>query len=126
MSFEIRVKRDGKKGTLSFSNGGVGVTTPCWWDPAVVVDPGTYTGYATRMANKKDGWDKGNRQAIWLGKMVPVNNGSRNASGIFIHKGTSPAWSDGCIVIQEAELRKIWTVIEPKEKPNVTVIVEEA
>lgn len=90
------------------------------------VDAGTYTGYATRMANKDDGWDGGKRQAIWLGPNVPVNGTGRRSDGIFIHKGNSAAWSDGCIVIAEQELRRIWNAIQPKEQPNVEIRISDS
>jgi hypothetical protein len=121
MSYEIHVRRAGKAGTLIFETGSLRVETTCWWDPKVVVDAGDYTGYATRMATKRDGWDGGKRQGIWFGKRVPVNGGTGKSDGIFIHKGTSAAWSDGCIVIVEAQMRRIWDSIHPKEQPNVAV-----
>ena len=44
-------------------------------------------------------------------------------TGIFIHKGTSSAWSRGCIVIAEQEMLRIWNAITPKDGRNITVIV---
>jgi len=35
--------------------------------------------------------------------------------------GTGPAWSDGCIVIEEPEMLKIYSAITPKNAQNVTV-----
>lgn len=124
MPFEINVVRDGKKGKLTFTNGDVSVDATCWWDPEVVVVAGTYTGYATRMANKTDG-KTGNREAIWRGKHVPVDKGTRKTNDIFIHKGRNAAWSDGCIVAAEAEVLKIWNSISPKERPVVTVVISD-
>ena len=46
-------------------------------------------------------------------------------SGIFIHMGNNPSWSDGCIVIKEAELLKIWNAIIPKDAQNVSVVVKD-
>lgn len=123
MPFEITVVRGQSKGKLKFSHDQVKVDTVCWWDSKVKIDAGEYTGYATRMANKSDGSDGGKRQGIWLGKDVPYKNGTKFSDGIFIHKGTSAVWSDGCIVAHENEVVKIWNAIHPKEKGNVTVKV---
>ncbi|MDX1606731.1 MAG: hypothetical protein R3202_11100 [Candidatus Competibacterales bacterium] len=123
MTYTINVERSADKGRLTFKHGSVAVDTTCWWDKDVKVDPGEYTSYATRMATKTDGHDGGKREAIWLGPSVPVNNNARKAKGIFIHKGTGPSWSDGCIIIVESELIKIWQAITPKEQANVKVIV---
>lgn len=122
MAFEINVVRHGKKGRLTFTHGDVAVDTDCWWDPDVVVVAGTYAGYATRMATKADG-KTGKREAIWLGKHVPVDRGTRTANDIFIHKGRNASWSDGCIVAAENEVLKIWNAVSPKEQPNVTVVI---
>lgn len=122
--YTINVVRDSDSGILTFRHGGVSVDTKCWWDKDVKIDAGSYTGYATRMANKYNA-DGTKRQAIWLGTGVPVNNNARKSNGIFIHKGTSAAWSDGCIVIEEKEVLKIWNAIDPKETPNITVVVSD-
>jgi hypothetical protein len=123
--YEIVVKRGKREGKLSFNFGSVKVDTTCWWDPDVKIDAGTYYGYATRMANKNDGVGGGKRQAVWLGKDVPSGSSTHRHDGIFIHKGTSAAWSDGCIVIRETEVMKIWNAVHPKEKPVITVRVED-
>ncbi len=123
MAYEIKITRGKGKGRLVFSHGDVKVDTDCWWDPEVKVGAGTYDGYATRMATKTDGSDGGKRQAIWLGKDVPHTHGTKTSDAIFIHKGTSPSWSDGCIVAPEDQVMKIWLAINPKEQPNVTIEV---
>lgn len=125
MAFEIKVKRGKGKGRLSFSSGDIKVETDCWWDPEVRINAGTYTAYATRMATKTDGSDGGKREAIWLGRDVPYGNGTRTSDEIFIHKGTSPSWSDGCIVAAEDQVVKMWLSINPKEQPVVTVDVSD-
>lgn len=124
MSYTINVVRKGKKGKLTFMNGDVSVNTTCWWDPALVVDAGTYDScYATRMANKRDGHDGGKREGIWFGPTVKCNKGTKNSNQIFVHKGTSAAWSDGCIVCAESEVIKIWNCVQPKDTANVTVVI---
>ncbi len=119
MGYKIRVVRDKTEGRLTFKFGSVSVDTKCWWDLKKAIDSGTYTGYATRMANKNDGSDGGKREAIWFGKNVGLNG--RKSNDIFIHKGTSAAWSDGCIVAASSEVLKIWNAITPKDKPNVSI-----
>ena len=56
------------------------------------------------------------REAIYL-PSVP------GYSGIFIHMGSSSAWSDGCIVIAESEIKRIYNDVTPKDGHNVTVEV---
>jgi hypothetical protein len=125
MSYEINVVRGKSKGRLTFSFGDVTVDTGCWWDPNVVAVAGTYTGYATHMANKKN--SRGTkREAIWFGKHVPIAHRTRKSNDIFIHMGTSSAWSDGCIVAAENEVLKIWNAISPKEQANVSINVSDS
>ena len=120
-NYIINVSRSGNTGTLSFNHGSVNVSTTCWWDVNVKIDADTYTGYATRMANKNDGVNGGKREGIWLGTNVPFNNGTNTSNEFFIHKGTSASWSDGCIVITENKLIEIWNTINPKDTANVTI-----
>ena len=124
-TYTIDILRNGSDGTLSYKNGTINISTTCWWDPDVVIDAGTYTGYATRMANKTDGTDGGNREGIWLGKGVPYNSGGGKSNGIFIHKGKDASWSDGCIVCSAALVYQIWSSIHPKETANITVTVRD-
>lgn len=124
MSFEINVVRNKTKGRLTFTHGDVAVDTECWWEPKVVVVAGTYTGYATYMAKKKN--SRGTkREAIWFGKSVPIAKRTRKSNDIFIHMGTDASWSDGCIVAVENEVLKIWNAISPKEQANVTINVSD-
>ena len=128
--YEIRIVRRGNDGTLTFRHGGVNISETCWWDPKVVINAGEYPGYASRMENKLDGLTvdargKKRREAIWLGKGVPYGKGKGKSNGIFIHKGVDPSWSDGCIVLPEQHVFKIWSEIQPKERPVVTVVVED-
>jgi len=120
-NYTINISRSGNTGMLSFSHGSINVSTICWWDVNVKIDAGTYTGFATRMANKNDGFTGTKREGIWLGINVPFNNGTNTSNEFFIHKGTSPSWSDGCIVIFESSLIKVWSSINPKDTANVTI-----
>ncbi len=46
-------------------------------------------------------------------------------AGIFIHMGTGPSWSDGCIVVEESNMLKIFRNINPKNAQNVTVSIRD-
>jgi hypothetical protein len=39
--------------------------------------------------------------------------------------GTGPDWSDGCVVIVEEELLKIYNDIVPKNGKNVTITISD-
>jgi hypothetical protein len=125
MPFTINILRGNDYGTLTFECGEVKVNTQCWWDPALKIDAGTYIGAATRMAHKTDGFDRGKREAIYLGQGVWCNNSSRQSNGIFIHKGTGPSWSGGCIVADADKVLSIWQCINPKELYIVSIVVSD-
>ncbi len=124
-TYTIDVLRNGSSGILTFKHGTIDISEVCWWDQNVVIDAGTYTGYATRMANKTDGTDGGKREAIWLGAGVPYNSGAATANGFFIHKGTGPSWSEGCIVLASAKVYQMWSEIQPKEQGNINVTIRD-
>ncbi|MAY74312.1 MAG: hypothetical protein CMJ31_06220, partial [Phycisphaerae bacterium] len=91
-------------------------TTNCWWDPAVRIPAGTYSGCsATRMRTKTN--SRGEKRE---GVFLPSVPGHR---GIFVHMGTNSSWSDGCIVLPERQMLDMWNDIEPKNGRNVTVHV---
>jgi len=133
MAYTIKVERGQTTGTVKFNSGTVAVNTKCWWDPNNKIDAGTYSGSATWMANKADAdgepcpWKNNakRRPGIWFGKGVKSNNGTKTNDQIFIHKGTSAAWSDGCIVCAASEVLKIWNAISPKDKSIVSVVVSD-
>ena len=115
--YTITVDRGQDEGTLNYENGTVSVSTTCWWTHIEKVPAKTYHGCsATKMAHKKNSQGQP-REGIYL---PGAGNG-----GIFIHMGTGPAWSDGCIVIHEDELLKIWNSITPKDAGNVVVEVRD-
>ena len=120
MSYTIEVERKISKGTgtLTYRHGAVSINTICWFELANPIPAKKYIGCsATHMLTKKN--SKGqNREGIYL----PDNQTSRR--GIFIHMGINSAWSDGCIVIKEEEILKIWNSINPKDGGNVTVVVK--
>ncbi len=120
MIYTIEVERKTSKGTgiLTYKHGAVSVNTTCWFELANPIPAKRYIGCsATHMQTKKN--SKGQkREGIYL----PDEQTKRR--GIFIHMGTSSAWSDGCIVIKEKEMLKIWNSIHPKNGRNVTVVVK--
>jgi len=119
MAYTIYVDRGKKEGTLRYDSGKVHVSTTCWWDPDKKIPANTYSNCsATTMSTKKNSKGKA-REAIYF-PSVP------GYTGIFIHMGTSSAWSDGCIVIRESELLKIYNSITPKGGKNVTVVVKDS
>lgn len=115
MAYTVQVKRGKTEGTLSYE-GSISVTTTCWWDLVKKIPAGEYTLCSkTRMTTKKNS-KKQPREAIFL----PAVPGFK---GIFIHMGKNSAWSDGCIVITEPQMLKIWNDIKPEDGRNVTVEV---
>lgn len=118
MSYTIDVARGKTEGTLTYQ-GSISVTTTCWWDLQRRIPAGEYPFCSkTRMATKKNSVG-GKREAIF----IPDVKGYR---GIFIHKGNNAKWSDGCVVIVEDEMLKIWRDITPADGRNVTVTIRDA
>ncbi len=58
------------------------------------------------------------REAIYIPHVVGFD-------GIFIHMGTGPIWSNGCIVIEEENLLTIYNDIKPQDGENVTVYIRD-
>ena len=120
MNYLIEVERDTAtgKGRLSYSHSDITVDTPCWYQLENPIPEKQYTGCsATHMATKKN--SKGKKRE---GIFIPDEQTGRQ--GIFIHMGTDCSWSEGCIVIEESEVLRIWNSIEPKDGANVTVVVK--
>lgn len=132
------------QGTLQYHHGKVVVNTPCWWR-LKRIDPGCYLATATRMDKRNDG-RTGNkkREAIWFRckakfhypssipvnpgdrwEPLPANNGTTTATEVFIHKGSDPLASDGCIVAKDDEVFKIWNSINPKNENNILIYVKD-
>lgn len=118
MNYKIEIKRGEKQGKLTYKGQKASVYTTCWWDLKKKIPAATYSDCsATTMATKKNSRGQP-REAIYIPN-VP------GFKGIFIHMGTSSAWSDGCIVINESELLKIYNDVAPKNGANVTVVVKD-
>lgn len=117
-SFTIKITRQTAEGQLVFSHNSLVVDTPCWWDLSNKIPAGTYRSCsATTMATKQNSTG-GPREAVYI-------PGVPGHSQIFIHMGNSAAWSDGCIVIEEAAMLKIYNAINPKNGHNVTVEISD-
>ncbi len=112
MPYQITVQRSKLSGTLIYA-GGLQISTSCWWDLAKKIPAGTYSGCsATTMATKK-------LNAVFIPN-VP------GFTGIFIHQGTGPQHSDGCIIVSPHEMKRIYDDINPKDGRNVTVVISDA
>lgn len=112
--YTISVKRGARDGELTFVHGTLVISTTCWWEASNKIPAGTYSGCsATTMATKRNSAN-GAREGVFI-------PGVPGHSQIFIHMGTGPAWSDGCIVIDESEMLRIYGAITPKNAQNVTV-----
>lgn len=123
--YEIIVKRQKVQGTLFFSSAGITVETTVWWDKDVVIEASEtgYPSWKTHMATKKDSVTGEKRPGIWLGKDIAYAKGTKTSNAIFLHEGSSRAWSDGCIVCDRTHFMKMWNAIEPSSQPNVLVKV---
>ncbi len=114
-TYEITVARGKSHGLLTYK-GRITVSSRCWWDAGKKIPAATYTGCsATTMAKKLNSAGKP-REAIFIPNV-------RGFKGIFIHMGTGPNWSDGCIVIAESDVKRIYGDILEKNGKNVTVVV---
>lgn len=113
--YSIEIKRGLRHGSLRLS--GTSLIYKCWWDVRKKIPAGNYPNCsATTMTNKKN--SKGApREAIFIPGVVGY-------SGIFIHMGTGSSWSDGCIVIEEANMLTIYNQIIQKNGLNITVSIQ--
>lgn len=101
---------------MSFQTGKVNVTTACWRNLAKPkIKAGTHVGIGTNMRSTAC-------RAIWL----PDVTGSRGKKDIFIHSGSGPSSSEGCIVVRQPEFAKAWLNIHPKNTRNISVVIADA
>lgn len=104
-------------GTLVFSDGAVNIRTTCWWEAGKNIAAKSYTNCSkTIMATK------GHKSVYIKGATTPGSS----EEDIFIHEGNSPSASDGCIVITQVEMLRLYNAIEPSNGHNVTVQVVDA
>ena len=114
--YKIKIERSGSEGVLKYTCGSITVSATCWWDAFSEIPEKTYHGCsATTMKNKLNS-SGGAREGIFIPNVTGF-------SEIFIHMGKDSSWSDGCIVIKEVKLLKIYNDIKQKNGHNVTVVV---
>jgi hypothetical protein len=116
----IEVERGpGPEGRLVFRDT-TSVHTTCWWNPdkRIPANPTGYLGCSATTMRTKLNSRREPREAIY----IPHVSGF---SGIFIHMGTGPSWSDGCLVIVESKMLEIWNAVNPKNAANVIVTVRD-
>jgi hypothetical protein len=114
--YNIEITRESLSGTLRLSN--TPIICRCWWDVQKKIPAGTYRHCsATTMTNKRNSRGAP-RESIFIPGVIGY-------SGVFIHMGTGPSWSDGCIVIEEKEMLKIFNKINPKNGHNVSVSIKD-
>ena len=113
--YYVNVVRGKSHGLLTYT-GRINVSSRCWWDPGKKIPAGTYAGCSATTMDSKKNSSGGPREAIFIPKV-------RGFKGIFIHLGTSPKWSDGCIVIAESDVKRIYRDILEKNGRNVTVVI---
>jgi|GEM_PF-3581294 hypothetical protein len=106
-------------GTLLLSGFSFSARETCWWNADWVIAARCYQGYPYYMGKKYDG-TAGNglphgttgtqnyREAVHFGQGVKWNNGKNSNDGVFLHRGTDPGWSDGCIVTRSDLVYQIW------------------
>lgn len=85
--------------------------TPCWEDPdRLIVAKDYHSCSATIMAARQF-------------KSVLLPDDQTDRIGIFIHQGSQPSHSDGCIVCARARVEEIYNTVTPKDAHNVVVRV---
>lgn len=119
--YRIRVSRDNADNGQLIYEGTFRHICTCWWDPPDRIPAGVYTGCSATTMNSAKNSRGGKREGIYLPN-VP------GRVGIFLHywPGTNlSVWSDGCILLLEPDMLKIWNDITPKNGSNVTVSVSD-
>ena len=110
-TFTITIKRGaGTEGKLSCAEAKL-TDAPCFWKASKRIPAGTYSGGSATVMETKG------YQAV----EIPNVTGFK---GIFIHQGSSPGFSDGCIVTPKENIVTLWKTI-PKDQHNITIIVSD-
>lgn len=121
IEYTIHVSRDNTDNGQVVYNGSFKHVCNCWWDPPDKIPAGTYYGCSATFMSKAKNSKGGKREAIFLPN-VPKR------VGIFLHywPGTNlKVWSDGCILLMEEDILRIWDDISPHDGQNVTVTVQD-
>lgn len=120
-SYTITIKRTEKeKGTLVYS-GNMAHSCTCWWDSSDEIPAGTYVNCSKTYLNSKQNSTGGKREGIFIPNV-------KHRVGIFVHYWPGPpanlkVWSDGCTVVKEVDMLKIWNDIAEMDAQNITVTV---
>ena len=108
-TYEIVVTRGpGTEGTLTCLAANV-KDVKCHWEKGKRIPAGTYPKCSTTIMATK------NHKSVFIPD-VP------GFTGIFIHPGSGPQDSDGCIVADKVHVEKIYSKI-PRDQKNITVKV---
>lgn len=101
----------GGEGILTYhSPPAAGITTKSWEHAGNLIPPKVYTGCSkTTMASR--GWP-----AIY------IPDEQTGKKGVFIHKGESQSWSEGCICISRKEMERLLEMV-PSDVGAITVEV---
>lgn len=114
--YKIEVNRTNNtiaKGKLSFYIDGVKqFTTHCWENPTNLIKAKKYTGCSTTEM------DTDKKEAVYL------PNEQTGKEGIFIHQGSKPEDSKGCIVCTRSRVLEIYNEV-PRNKHNIDVVVND-
>jgi hypothetical protein len=127
--YNIYIDRVGEDWGWLYYEGGITLRTQCWYAADVRIPPGTYEGCAKTYLDRAYTIDKktGKKSLLagtdWQGIFIPQPSGNGYVNEIFIHKGTGPGDSRGCIIVRHNDLMAIWNDITPREKPIVTVTI---
>lgn len=120
-TYTVRITRpsaaNSDEGVLNFTDGSVTINVRCWWDKTNRISAGTYKSCSKTYMNKSK------IEAIYLPDAVSKATGAKE---IFIHRGSGPANSLGCIAVETDAFATLWNHIAPMNGFNITVIVADA
>ena len=120
-NYTMDIYRTGNdKGTLMY-RGSINYSCDCWWDPTDKILPGTYLNCSKTFLDTKKNSTGGKREGIYFPNVL-------GRKGIFIHYWPGPpanlkVWSDGCTLLFEPDMLKIWGDIQPLNGKNVKIAV---
>ncbi len=112
----VRPAAPAEEGALEFKDGALTINAKCWWDKNNRILANTYLRSSkTYMATL-------GIEGIYLPDAVSQVTGAKE---IFLHRGSSPDNSNGCIAVEEVAFNAIWNQISPLNGRNVTVVVKD-
>ena len=92
-------------------NGEVRKSTTCWENPSNLIEAKKYTGCSATIMREKQF------------KSVYIPDSQTGKVGIFVHQGTKPGHSDGCIVCSLEFISFVYDNV-PKNQSNITIEVK--